>query len=283
MTRVLVTGATGTIGKQVVAALQARGATVRAGARHAPRLEGAEGVALDLSTGAGLAAALEGVDAAFCLAPFVEDMVAPVETFIAHAQAAKLPFVLKLSAAGAATDAGLALARQHGAGDAALQASGLAYAVLRPTFFQENIANFHAESIRTSGAFYGASAGQKTAYISARDIGEAAAAILLNPAAHRGQTYDISGPEALADTEVAALLSAIVERDVKYVNLTPEVMRSNMAQASMPQWLVDGLVGLEGVKAAGYAAATLGQLGALLSREPTRMHETLRLQRTHFA
>ena len=233
MTHVLVTGATGTIGTQVVAALLARGATVRAGARKAPRIEGADGVALDLTTGAGVAEALKGVDAAFCLPPFVEDMVSPVETFIAQARAAKLPFVVKLSAAGAGPDAALGLARQHGAGDAALQDSGLAYAVLRPTFFQENLANFHADSIRTSGAFYGASAGQPTAYISARDIGEAAADILLNPTAHQGQTYDIAGPEALTDSEVAELLSAILERDVKYVNLTPEALRDGMEQAAL--------------------------------------------------
>lgn len=283
MAKVLVTGATGTVGSRVVQALLRRGASVRAAARRAPSIDGAEGVALDFESGAGLAEALAGVDAAFLLLPFVQDMRTPTARFVAAALAAELPFALKLSAAGAKPDAALAIAQQHGASDQRLLESGLPSAVLRANFFQENLINFHGETLRQQAAFYGAAPTGAAAYVSAEDIADAAAGLLLAPASHVGRSYDLAGPEALTEASIAQTLAALLGKEVSYRPVSPDAMRQDLLAKGMPDWMTDALVGLEGVKEAGYAAATLGDLAALLDRAPTPMATTLAHHRERLA
>jgi len=272
---ILVTGANGTVGSHVVQALLARGANVRAGVRSRDKgatlaAAGAEVVELDLARPDTLNAAFEGVDGLFLLTPFIPEPLPLVRNALAAATAAGVAHVVRVSSAGADANSPATLARHHGEGEDAVKASGIAWTVLRPTFFQSNPTHFQGDSLRGDGAFYGASGGGRTAYVAVKDIAEVAAVALTSPADHAGQTYTLTGPEALTDSEVAAVIAEAAGRPISYVDLDPETYAGGLASAGAPQFQVDGLVFLEGIKANGWAEAISPDIEHILGRPATR-------------
>lgn len=287
MTKILVTGATGTIGSRVAQSLQQQGASVRVGVRNpakAPELaaQGLEVVALDFDRPETVTAAVQGVDSIFLLTPFIEHFQGQVEAVVRAAQAAGVKFILRMSAFGARADSPDGVSREHGQCEELVKKSGLGWAIIQPTFFQDNFINFQGQGIVHTGAFYGCSAGQKTAYIAATDIASSAAVILQNPAAHQGQTYVLTGPSAHSDAEVAALLAEVLKRPVGYVDLTPEQFHGGLLQQGTPAWMAEHLVKLEGYKSRGEAAATTGAVKTLTGREPEALQSFLTRSRDQF-
>ncbi len=261
MTTTFITGATGTIGNQLARLLLERGDhTVRVGTRRpeaaaALAALGAEVAALDLDDPSTLPAAFAGVDRLFLVGPqTTSEFGATVQPILAAAKAAGVRFVLRLSALGASTDGGFALAREHGIGEAHVAASGIDWAILRPTFFQDNLLNFQGAAVAKDGAFYGASGGGAVSYISSADVARTAASILADPAPHVGKRYVLTGPEAMTDEALAALATDVIGKPLRYVDVTPDQLRGSMVEAGMPAWIADSLVALESVKAQGYAA-----------------------------
>ena len=277
MSTIVVTGATGTIGSQVVRALKAKGETVRAAVRNpASAKTGAdEHVALDFEDPASLEAAFAGADKLFLLTPFIERFSHLGENAVAAAKKAGISFILRMSAFGADPNSDDDLAKQHGLGEVAAQKSGIDWAVIRPTFFQNNLVNFHSASIKAQQAFYGASDGKKTSYVSSIDVGEVAAEILSNSSAHSGKTYILTGPEAVTDEQVAAIISEIAGREVKYINLDPASLRQGMLDNQVPEWMATHVVALEGVKSSGFAEAVTPHVSEILGRPGRTIKATL--------
>lgn len=277
--KILVTGATGTIGSQVARSLLGRGVDVRVGLRDAAKgdalkAEGAEVVPLDFDEPSTLAGAFDGVDRLFLLTPFVETFLPQVEAAVAAAKTAGVKLVVRMSALGADPGADDGLSGQHGKAEELVKQSGIDWAVVRPTFFADNVLTYQGATV-AQGSFYGASQGGKIAYVSSRDIGDAAAAILADPTGHTGQTYTLTGPQPVSDEELAQALTAVAGRDVSYVDLPGEQLLQGQVAAGAPQWMAEHLVTLEGVKAAGWAAATTEDLGKLLDRPPEAPREFL--------
>jgi uncharacterized protein YbjT (DUF2867 family) len=271
MGKILVTGATGTIGHQVVRALKARGTEVRA-AVHSPAKAatlsgaGAEVVVFDLTDPATVRVAMVGVERVFFLSPFVEEFVAPFRGALEAAREAGVRHAVRVSAIGANAQGKVALTRHHGEADGMLAGSGLSWTVLQPNFFQDNLLNFHATTIRERGVFYGASGTGRTSYVSSADIAGCAATVLCDPERHNGNTYALTGPEALTADEVAAVASEVTGRPIRYIDVSPEDLAAGMLGAGTPEWMVRDLVALEAVKANGWAAAVSGDVPRLLGR-----------------
>jgi len=273
---ILVTGATGTIGRELTQALLAGGAQVRLGVRSAEKVadavaRGASAVRFDWADPSSFREAFAGVDHAFLLTPPHPGINEQLTAALVVAKEAGVSFVIKLSALGAAPDAPLALSRLHAEGEAIVRASGIDSTILQPTFFQDNLFNFQGAALSSHNAFFGASGQGKTSYISARDIAEVAAAILRKPEAHRRQTYVLTGGEALTDSEIAVLLSEHAGRPIAFVNLSPEQLASSMREQGTPDEVVEITVGLEQVKAAGWAEAVTPIVASILGRPPERL------------
>lgn len=288
MTKILVTGATGTIGKQVVRALRERGLAVRAGARTPETLKdlqalGAETVRIDWDDSATLAAAFAGVERVFLLTPFVEDDLPHVEAALAAAREAGVSFILRMSAAGADADAPAALPRHHGQGENLVKDSGIGWAVIRPNFFQDNFVTFQSGSIKAQGAFYGASGEGKTTYVSAADVGASAAAILAEPDKHASQTYVLTGPEAVSDGEAAGLISAQIGREVKFVNLSADDLAASLRGQGAPEWQVQALLFLESAKANGWASQVSPAVESITGRAPESLQTFLTRNQARFS
>ncbi len=242
---ILVTGATGTIGTELCQALRRDGVQFCALARseqQAARFE-ARGVPArrgDFDEPGTLGAAFEGVETLFLLTPSTETQGETQARAIAEARGAGVSRIVKLSAWGTSPDSPLTLCRQHALAEQALRQSGMGWSIMRPASFMQNLL-YSRESITGKGEFYGCSGDGAMAFIDARDIAEAAAVSLQNKA-HDGNVYQLTGPEAISNEAVAALLSDSLGIAVRYVDLPEETYRGGMVAAGVPRWLADDMV-----------------------------------------
>lgn len=277
---ILITGATGTTGREVVAELQRLGARgVRALVRDPARAEfireaGFETVAGDFERPETLDAALEGVERALLLTPPTPDTVSHHRDFITAAAAAGVGHVVKLSAFGADADGPEGFGRWHGQSENLLKTSGLRWTILRPNFFMQNLLG-QARQIAATGGIYQPLGDARASFIDARDIA-AVAARTLTAEGHDGQTYTLTGPEALSYGEVAAKLSEASGGVINYVPVTPEQFRTGALAAGLPEWLVAALERLNEVFASGQAAEVTDAVRRVGGKEPTTFEQFAR-------
>lgn len=147
--KILVTGSTGNVGREVVKQLVARGIEVKAATRAIDKVneKGVEFVNLDFSQSESIKQALAGVDKVMFITPNVPTAVEMSERFIEHAINAGVKHIVRLSGMGAQMEA-ITLAKRHRAIERAIEASGIAYTFLRPNTFMQNYVNYFAESIK---------------------------------------------------------------------------------------------------------------------------------------
>lgn len=242
---ILVTGATGTIGTALCQALRrddVRFCTLARSEEQAARFE-AQGVPVrrgDFDEPDTLGAAFEGIESVFLLTPSTETQGEVQARAIAAALDAGVARMVKLSAWGTSPDSPLTLCRQHALAEEALRQSGMGWTILRPASFMQNLL-YSRQSITGRGEFYGCSGDGAMAFIDARDIAESAAVCLQNEN-HDGNVYQLTGPEAISNEAVAALLSDSLGIAVRYVDLPEEEYRSGMIAAGVPEWLADDMV-----------------------------------------
>lgn len=227
---ILVTGATGAVGRHLVATLIARGASVRALTRKpddANLPEGVEVVAGDLADASTFGAHLfEGVDRVFMFP------ARGVETFLDAAIAADIHRFTVLSSLAAAIefprDRGSASQVHHSAVEAAVTERTDAWTILRPGTFANNLLTW-AWQIRSGAPIRAPYLASAQAPVHEYDIAEAAAQTLLTDD-HIGATIPITGPQALTRAEQVAAIGAAIGREISLVEITPEQFRAETAQ-----------------------------------------------------
>jgi uncharacterized protein YbjT (DUF2867 family) len=184
--------------------------------------------------------------------PFGPDRAAQAEAFVAAARAVGVERLVRQSAIGAGTGP-ITFARWHGQVDDLIAGAGLAATVLRPTSFMQNYVNYAATTIRSQGAFYLPHGDCKVSVIDARDVAAVGVAALTEEG-HAGKTYDLTGPQALSDREIAAILSEVLGWTITYHNVPDEAARAAMGELGLPDVLADALLELYGIERAGYVA-----------------------------
>src|SRR3954463_15036344 len=218
---ILITGATGTVGREVIGELQRMGAgRVRALVRDPARASfireaGFETVEGDFDKPETLDAALEGVERALLLTPPSPHTVAQQGAFIEAARRASVRRVVKLSALGADATAPEGFGKWHGQAEELLKSSGLGWTILRPNFFMQNLLG-QAQTIATQGAIYQPGGDARASLIDARDIATVAARTLTDEG-HEGKTYTLTGPVAVSYADAAARLSDATGKSISYV------------------------------------------------------------------
>ena len=157
-----VTGATGTIGSATVQALKDKGAKFKVGARSPDKLkgQGVEAVLFDWDKPETYGPALKGVEKVFLLPPTSDKQVEYTQKLVDEAKKAGVKHIVKLSVIGADAKPGIILGRQHLEGEKVIQASGLAWTMLRPTFFMDNFVNYYGADPKKDSTMY-ASYGDK--------------------------------------------------------------------------------------------------------------------------
>ena len=276
---ILITGASGNAGGAVLHELLKSSSEVRAMYRSkeeaAKAPQGAAAVIADFADKQSLRRVLEGVDIVYLVCSPVRELVELESSMIDACREAGVKQVVQNSALGAG-DFPKSFPSWHRKVEDKLKASGMAYNILRPNGFMQNLIAYFAPSIRAQGAFYQSTGNAKISHIDLRDIAAAAASILRSPSQHGGQIYELNGPEALSYAEVAEKISKATGRQVQYVEIPPDAQRKALIDMGMPDFLVTALLELQEYYASGKASNVDGTLESLIDRAPTKMDAFLR-------
>ncbi len=274
---ILITGASGTVGRTVLAEVTRNGDRHRAMYRSkedaAKAPAGTEAVIADFSDDASLARALRGVDSVYLVCSPIPELVRLEQNAIQASEAAGVRRIVLNSSLGAG-DYGKSFPSWHRKVEDILKATKLAYCILRPNSFMQNILAYYALSIRAQGAFYNAMGNARTSYLDVRDIA-AVAAKALHGGEHDGEIYELNGPEALTCAEIADKISRHAGVAARYVEIPKETQRKAMLEQGMPEWQVTALLDLQEYYAGGQGGTTDNQLQGLLGRPPINMDQFL--------
>ena len=277
--RILVTGATGTVGREVVPRLAVEGVKVRAAARH-PRMlalpeEHVEIMAMDLRNPSDLDRALEDAEKILYISPLDETMAEHAALMVERAQAQGVRHMVRLSALGVGSSRNITLAKVHGEVERIIRGSGIEWTFLRPNAFMQNFITYWGESIRKENAFFIPQGQGRVSIIDARDIADVAV-VALTQAGHAGRVYELCGPEALSNNDIAESLSAVLGREISYRDIPAEEARSALIAQGMSEWMMNVIMELFEMSAADEAAEVNGEVERLIGRAAIRFEDFAR-------
>lgn len=257
----LVTGAAGQLGQRVIAHLldshHLSPDRVVATTRHPEKLAplSARGVKVrkaDFEDSASLAAAFAGVDRMLLISTDAIDRpgrrLAQHKAAIDAARTAGIKRIVYTSMPNP-DDSLIPFAPDHLGTEQAIAASGIAWTILRNTWYMENLF-MSAPAALASGKWYTSTGGGRAAHVSREDCARAAAAALASETPGNLR-FDISGPQALTLAEIAATLSDVVGRPIEVVQVTDEQLAQGMVAAGVPEFVVPLMVAFDANTRAG--------------------------------
>jgi uncharacterized protein YbjT (DUF2867 family) len=268
---ILVTGSSGLIGSEVVRLLSQAGVSARALVRSRspqPERPGVTPVVADLAKPETLPSAFAGCATLFLLIGNVENAVALQRNAIAAARGAGVTRVVKLSAFGASPHSNSLIGRFHYQIERELQETGLAWTMLRPHHFMQNLLS-QADDIINEGVVYSSSGDGRIPFVDTRDIAAVAVVALTQPG-HTGKRYVITGSEALSYPQATAILAQAIGRPLRFIDEPSDLARARLTRAGQPGWLVDSLLAIAAYQRAGGPTETITSVVADLTGKPPR-------------
>ena len=278
---ILVIGGRSKIGAALIGDLLARGEQVRALVRADERgvfPPGVETVAGDLADEGSLVTAMHGIEKVFLLSSPHPDTVSWHRNAIDAARRTGVQLLMRSSILGANRESEAEFISAHTACDRYLQQSGLAYVIVRPNLFLQNIPESTIPAIDASGNFYVDAGQARISMVDTRDVAAVAAAALSEPG-HAGAEYDVTGPQALSYADVAAKLTAAMGRPITYIDAPDDAVRQALRGAGLSEWFAGALVGLyqdyRRSGTGGYAAQVTDTMHRLTGRLPRSLDDLL--------
>ena len=274
---ILITGATGLTGGELARRLSGRGVPFRAlvhnpaKAKALSRLPQVEVVEGDMARPETLAGVLQGVDRAMLISSSARDMLEVQTNFIEAARKAGVKHVVKLSGIIPELDSPFRYARKHAEIEKRMETSGIAFTHLRAGEFMHSYFR-RVPVIVAKGTLLLPMEDAKIASLDVNDLAEVAA-IVLTSSGHEGKIYPLTGPEALSMTEVAAKLSAVTGKTIRYINVPPEEARSANLAAGMPPYAADGLYELFAERRKGKESQVSLTIQTVFGLKPTSFDE----------
>ncbi|MEV0405524.1 SDR family oxidoreductase [Actinoallomurus sp. NPDC050550] len=277
---ILVTGATGSIGRPLVRRLRQDGVAFRALVRDEAkgRALGCDFVVGDFDDPGSIAAALEGVDRLFLNGAGAQPvdgeqpMIRQQKTAIDAAKKAGVSRVVKVSV-WQAHEGGRLAEGAHWEIEEYLKASGLGWSLLQPSGFMQNFIT-GAGSFTADGNLVGAYGEAPVSYIDCEDIAACAATLLTGPYG-KYETFVLTGPEALTHAEIAAKLSAALRRTVRYVDLHPDDLAATLKSQGLPPGFAEDVATLLKEVATGSLATPTSAVQDLTGRAPSAFDDFL--------
>ena len=279
---ILVIGGRSKIGAALIGDLLGRGEKVRALAR-AGEPEGslpapAEAVTGDLADEGSLVTAMTGIEKVFLLSSPHPDAVTWHRNAIDAARRTQVRLLVRSSILGADRESPAEFIAAHTTCDRYLEESGLPSVIVRPNLFLQNIPESTIPAIDASGTFYADAGEARISMVDTRDVAAVAGAALTEPG-HAGAHYDVTGPEALSYTDVAARLTSTLGRRISYASASDDAVRQALLGAGLTEWFAGALVGLyqdyrrSGTD--GYAAEITGTIQRLTGRPARSLDDLL--------
>jgi uncharacterized protein YbjT (DUF2867 family) len=276
--RAFVSGATGTVGREVCRTLVAHGAKVRVGVRATSDVttilpDVTDVAMLDFESARIDPGGFEGVDAFFFMTPLIDDQVAASLPILEAASAAGVRHVVRLSSRATGWDEKSVLRRWHRELEKAVRDSGMSWTILRPCSFFQNFIDYQAETIRNMSSIIVPQGDGLIAYVDAADVGQVAAKCLIHAEDHRDQTYVLTGGRAYGVKGVAAEIGRVIGRPVTYISIEEEQARDMMWQRGLPQFLMEAALSVFAHARDGGEASVDPMLTTILGRPATTLSE----------
>ena len=276
---ILITGATGTVGSEVLKRLSAQGVQLRAVTRDPRKAEvnqfpNVHFVQGDFDDPDSMRRACSGVDRAFLSTNSTERTERQQIAFTRVAQQSGVRHIVKLSQLHADANSPGRFLRYHASVEAAIQASGITFTFLRPNLYMQGLLNFR-QSIQEKSAFFAAAGDAGISAVDVRDLADVAVAALTTWQ-HDNKIYSLTGLDALTFAEMAHQLSRAIGRTITFVDVPPESMRAALAARGFPPWQADGLLEEFAMYRRGEAAGVESGVREALGRPPCSFDEFAR-------
>jgi uncharacterized protein YbjT (DUF2867 family) len=245
---ILVTGAGGTVGGEVVKALQSANAPFRAAyfsdqkAKKA-REQGIDDVIIDYNRPETLRESFQGIEKLFLVCGVAANQTQLELNAVQAAKEVGVKHITKLSVWKADQEA-FSFAKVHRPVEKGIESSGMSWTLLRPNSFMQNIVNYQGNTLKAQSTFYSASGQARISHVDVRDIASIAVKSLTE-SGHDRKAYTLSGPGALTYDEIAEKLSKVLGRTITHVSLSPSALKGGMLSIGMPEPYADALLDLE--------------------------------------
>jgi NAD(P)H dehydrogenase (quinone) len=273
---IVVSGATGRLGGRIARLLDDRGVGQRLlvrDASRAPRLGNAEVAVAEYADRDAVRRALDGADTVLMVSGAESaDRMDHHRAFVDAAADAQVGHVVYTSFYNAGPEATFTLARDHWATEEYLRAAGLVFTSLRDNLY----ADFLPLMVGDDGVIRGPGGDGKASVVAQDDIADAAVAVLLEPGPHAGRVYDLTGPEDLSFAEMAAIVSRVTGRAVRFHDETPDEAYASRASYGAPGWQVDAWVSTYTAVAKGELAGVSGAVEELTGHPATSLEALLK-------
>jgi uncharacterized protein YbjT (DUF2867 family) len=283
MSPILITGATGHIGKHLISLLLASGYPVRAlvrdRARAADLPNEVEVVVGDLAYPETLPAAFTGVERVFLMDP--SHGLDLTRNAVAAARDAGVQRIVNLSSIGAGVDPMPIMGRSFVAREAMIHESGIAWTFLRPSTFMSN-ALWWLPSLKAEGVVRDPVGPGRSASIDPEDIA-AVAAVALAQEGHGGQIYTLTGSELQTVAEQVEILTGVLGRTIEYIEITPEEAAQAALARGMDNASVAAIRNLDELLRADVAAVITDDVKRVTGSPPARFESWCRRNAAAFA
>jgi uncharacterized protein YbjT (DUF2867 family) len=274
---ILVSGASGTIGSEVVRQLSSStDVNIKAATPSVEKIKNLEGgrvkaISIDYNKPESLKNALKNVDRLFLLTPDVPNADELASNLVNEAKKTGVRHIVKQSVMGADEDAKVGTMRLHRKAERIIEESGIPYTFFCPNEFMQNFINFHGHSIKSNNAFYLPLEDAKVSVVDVRDIAAVAVKTLTengSSSKHNNKKYLITGPEALSYHKMAELLSNATSKIISYVAISEEEARAGMKEMGMDDWIIKTISELSSYFKKGYASQMSSAVEQVTGRKP---------------
>ncbi|HYZ59439.1 MAG TPA: SDR family oxidoreductase, partial [Nitrososphaeraceae archaeon] len=235
---ILVTGATGTLGSEVVKQLSGNRSDVKIKAAvhsienaRKVQYEKVEAIQIGYDKPESLSSAFKGVDKLFLLTHPSPKIVEHESNLVNEAKKSGIRYIVKQSVIGADLNADVDGMRLHRQAEQIIEESRISFTFLRPNEFMQNFVNFHSRSIKNNNVFYLPAQDAKVSIVDVRDIAAIAVKILTDDNTndiHNNKAYLITGPEAISYHQAAEILTTATGKKIDYVSISDEEARRGM-------------------------------------------------------
>lgn len=267
MNNILITGASGNIGSQIVKILKEKNIDFTAGV-HQKQLDDVKSVVINFNDKENLVKNFRGIDTLFLLYPMGEKTIEWNKNAIDAAKIAGVKHIIRSSGKGSDINSTYLMPKVQGTIDKYIIDSGIDYTITQPASFMQNLATRMAPLIKKGIIYQPVKADAKFNWVDVRDIAAVSAEIVINPTKYRNQILVISGNENLTYPEALNIISKAIDKPVNYVSVSDEAAIEAMKGNNMPQYYIDMIMSLNKIINNGDAVYITDTVKKVTGKEP---------------